>query len=149
MFEVKITGNTASAVAANLIAAAAIFGATATPETERLAEEQLGVNEAAAPKPNPAPVPTEAETPKAPSSASKASSSSSKPAATPSPVSAPTPEPSAPTVTIEELRSLAADKIKADHKAEVIAIFEAHGAHKLTAIEAEEYAGVKADLEAL
>lgn len=126
MFEVKVTGNSAAELAANLTAMAAALKEKSNREPyarhATLVETELGVNDD---QPEKSQGPTES-----------------------APKTNPAEEP-APTITIEQLRSLAGEKIKEDHKAEVAAAFEAHGAKKLTGIDPSEYAGLKADLEAL
>ena len=58
-------------------------------------------------------------------------------------------EPERPVVTLEQVRSVLAEKSAAGHRAEVQALIQKYGATKLSAISPDDYASLLADVEVL
>ena len=58
-------------------------------------------------------------------------------------------EPAKPTLTLEQVRAVLAEKSRAGHTAEVKALLLKHGADKLSDIDSEHYAALLADAEVL
>lgn len=58
-------------------------------------------------------------------------------------------EPPKPTLTLEQVRAVLAEKSRAGHTAEVKALLLKHGADKLSDIDPEHYAALLADAEVL
>lgn len=58
-------------------------------------------------------------------------------------------EPAKPTLTLEQVRAVLAEKSRAGHTAEVKALLLKHGADKLSDIDPEHYAALLADAEVL
>ena len=65
------------------------------------------------------------------------------------PTAKPQPEPAQPTVTLEEVRAVLAEKSVAGHRAEVQALIREFGADKLSAVDPSRYADLKAKAEVL
>ena len=65
------------------------------------------------------------------------------------PVAQPQPEPTQPTVTLEEVRAVLAEKSVAGHRVEVQALIRECGADKLSAVDPSRYADLKAKAEVL
>lgn len=94
-------------------------------------------------EPEPAPV----EEPQKPEPAKK---DAGKKAAKPGAKAEPEPsEPAKPTLTLEQVRAVLAEKSRAGHTAEVKALLLKHGADKLSDIDPEHYAALLADAEVL
>lgn len=65
------------------------------------------------------------------------------------PATQPQKEPAQPTVTLEEVRAVLAEKSVAGHRAEVQALIREFGADKLSAVDPRHYAALKAKAEVL
>ena len=65
------------------------------------------------------------------------------------PAAQPQQEPNQPTVTLEEVRAVLAEKSVAGHRAEVQALIRECGADKLSAVDPNRYAALKAKAEVL
>ena len=65
------------------------------------------------------------------------------------PAAQPQQEPAQPTVTLEEVRAVLAEKSVAGHRAEVQALIRKCGADKLSAVDPRRYADLKAKAEVL
>ena len=65
------------------------------------------------------------------------------------PIAMPPQEPAQPTVTLEEVRAVLAEKSVAGHRAEVQALIRECGADKLSAVDPSRYAALKAKAEVL
>ena len=65
------------------------------------------------------------------------------------PCEQPRQEPDKPTVTLEEVRAVLAEKSVAGHRAEVLALIREFGADKLSPVDPGHYAALKAKAEVL
>ena len=72
-----------------------------------------------------------------------------EPATQSQPAAQPQQEPAQPTVTLEEVRAVLAEKSVAGHRAEVQALIRECGADKLSAVDPSRYADLKAKAEVL